>query len=221
MQSSRQLKIKICGLQREADVEAVNKYRPDWAGFVFAPGRHCVTAEQARRLRASLRKDIPVLGVFVQAPVAFVANLAQEGIIDGIQLHGDEDELYVEELRQQTTVPLWRACRIRPGQTDCRFPAVQKAGHLILDAFSVKSYGGTGRRIDPVLLQQVKVDKPFLLAGGLNADNVEDAVRTVVSLPQLAPYFAGVDVSGGVETEGVKDAQKIKDIIGKVRGMRL
>ena len=96
------LRIKICGLQRLADVEAVNRCRPDWAGFVFAPGRRRICPEEARVLRAALRKDIPVFGVFVNAPVEEAAALAREGILDGIQLHGDEDAVYVDVRERRT-----------------------------------------------------------------------------------------------------------------------
>ncbi len=111
------LRIKICGLQRLADVEAVNRCRPDWAGFVFAPGRRRICPEEARVLRAALRKDIPVFGVFVNAPVEEAAALAREGILDGIQLHGDEDAVYVDVLRHHTAVPVWQACRVRERRT--------------------------------------------------------------------------------------------------------
>ena len=130
------LRIKICGLQRLADVEAVNRCRPDWAGFVFAPGRRRICPEEARVLRAALRKDIPVFGVFVNAPVEEAAALAREGILDGIQLHGDEDAAYVDVLRHRTAVPVWQACRVRPGATDAGQRTAAAVGMIVLDAFS-------------------------------------------------------------------------------------
>lgn len=214
------LRIKICGLQRLADVEAVNRCRPDWAGFVFAPGRRRICPEEARVLRAALRKDIPVFGVFVNAPVEEAAALAREGILDGIQLHGDEDAVYVDVLRHHTAVPVWQACRVRPGATDAGQRTAAAVGMIVLDAFSPAAYGGTGKRIDAALLRQVRVDRPFLLAGGLTAETVAEAVAAVLAVPCLAPYLAGVDVSGGVETNGRKDPEKIREFIETVRGMR-
>ena len=215
------LHIKICGLRRAADTDAVNRYRPDYAGFVFAKSPRRVDRETARVLKARLAADIPVLGVFVNSPADKVAALANAGIIDGIQLHGDEDEQYLQSLRQQTRVPLVKAVRLRADSAAELARCTPYADYILLDVFQPGVYGGTGRQIEAALLQDLRIDKPFFLAGGLTGDNVEESIRKVLALPHLRDRLYGVDVSGGVETDGQKDEGKIRKFIETVRGLKL
>lgn len=201
-------KVKICGLRRPEDVAMVNRWRPDYAGFVFASGKRQVTREQARVLRQQLDPSIPAVGVFVREPVETVAELANEEIIQLVQLHGDEDAAYIEALRKLSKVPIIKVIRVKDKESlehleswDCEY--------FLLDAFSRSQYGGLGKTFDHKLLKDLKLPKPFFLAGGLNEGNIADALSCV------HPF--GVDTSSGVETDGVKDEEKIRGFIRAVR----
>lgn len=201
-------KIKLCGLRRSEDVAMVNRALPNFAGFVFAQGKRQVTPETARTLRRQLDPRIRAVGVFVKAPVAEMAALANEGTIQCIQLHGDEDGDYIRELRWRTKAPLIKVLRVKDAASltgldawDCEY--------FLLDTFSGSQFGGMGKAFDHSLLAQAKIPRPFFLAGGLNPDNVAEAIRECV------PY--GVDTSSGIETAGVKDEEKIRAFMRAVR----
>lgn len=107
-------KIKLCGLTRLEDIQAANRLRPDYVGFVFAPkSRRYVTTTQAKALKEVLDEGIQAVGVFVDAPVDQVARLLHEGVIDVAQLHGHEEDGYIQMLRRQTERPIWQAFQVR------------------------------------------------------------------------------------------------------------
>lgn len=196
-------KIKICGLSRMEDITAVNAARPDYIGFVFAGSKRQVDMETARALKQALDSGIQAVGVFVNHPVAEIIALARAGIIDIIQLHGDEDEATVGLLQDQTGLPVIRAFRIKS-------PADIKettADYRLFDTYDPKQYGGSGAAFNWDLLAGVTGD--FFLAGGLNKDNIATAIN------QVRPYC--VDLSSGVETAGVKDRDKIIEIVEMIR----
>lgn len=203
------VKVKICGLRRTQDVEYVNKYQPDFAGFVFAKSKRQVTPEQAAQLKAQLAPQIKAVGVFVNAEPEFIVQLAQAGTIDIVQLHGDEDAAYCESLRKLVKLPIIKVVRVKD---EASFAGLEKfaCDYLLLDTYSADAYGGTGRRFAMSLVDKLKITKPYFIAGGLNADNVAEVLKNTNA-------FA-VDVSGGVETDGVKDPQKIAAFIASVRG---
>ncbi len=196
-------RVKICGLQTPADIDAVNRLRPDFVGFVFAPqSRRRVTPQTAAALRARLADGIEAVGVFVDAPPELPAKLAADGVIDRIQLHGHEDAAYIAALRRQTACPLLQAfCITSPADVSTAFATA--ADFPLLD----NGAGGTGASFDWTLLAETC--RPFFLAGGLDAENVGEAVR------RYHPY--AVDVSSGVETNGHKDADKIERFLAAVR----
>lgn len=196
-------KIKICGLTRLEDIEAVNAARPDYIGFVFAKSKRQVETETARVLKQVLDPGIKAVGVFVNYPVAEIIAMAEQGIIDIIQLHGDEDEATVQLLQAQTGLPVIRAFRIK-SQADIRETA---ADYRLFDTYDTAQYGGSGAAFNWKLLQGVTGD--FFLAGGLNSGNIEAAIH------QVKPYC--VDISSGVETDGKKDRDKIIEIVAKTR----
>lgn len=202
-------RIKICGLTRREDIESVNRWLPDYIGFVFCPSRRQVTAEQAGRLKAALDSRIKAVGVFVNAPVGSIVNLCTSRVIDLVQLHGDEDAGYMEELKHKIDCPLIKAVRVQsPAQV---LQAEQlPCDLLLLDAYQKSQYGGSGKSFDYAMIPALK--KPFILAGGLEAGSIIQAIG------RCRPY--GVDVSSGVETDGVKDDVKIKAIIRNVRNFR-
>jgi phosphoribosylanthranilate isomerase len=198
-------KIKICGLSRMEDIEAVNAVRPDYIGFVFAASRRQIDLETARALKQALDPGIAAVGVFVNHPVPEIIALAAAGIIDLIQLHGDEDEATVRLLQTQTGLPVIRAFRIS-SPADIKATA---ADYRLFDTYDPSQYGGSGTAFNWDLLQGVSGD--FFLAGGLNSGNIESAISHV------RPYC--VDISSGVETDGVKDRDKILQIVDIIRGI--
>ena len=196
-------RIKICGLRRREDMAAVYRWQPDYCGFLFyEKSRRFISFDQAAALRKLLRPEIAVVGVFVNADPAEIAACVRRGIIDWIQLHGQEDENYLRTLRSLTTCPMIQAFSIR-SQEDIQRAEASKAEMILLDHGS----GGTGESFDWNLLNRVR--RPYFLAGGLNPDNVASAVR------QYHPY--GLDISSGVETDGWKDPQKIETCIRRIR----
>lgn len=226
-------KIKMCGLRNLEDIEAVNEWKPDYAGFVFAPeSRRYVTAEQAAELKDHLDPQIQAVGVFVDEAPERVAALLNEGVIDLAQLHGSEDEEYLVRLRELTLKPVIQAFRILSREDVVR-AMKSSADEILLD-----SGAGTGStfnwevlRIESGYDRAIDAEKdgerafctkrnrekslyaeetrPYFLAGGLNPQNVTEAIR------QLHPY--AVDVSSGIETDGSKDREKIAAFVTAVR----
>lgn len=195
-------KIKLCGLSRPADIECANELCPDYVGFVFAKGsRRYVTPEQAKILSGMLHRDIQAVGVFVDEDADTVVRLLSDGIIDIAQLHGHEDEAYIKALRTRCENHVIRAFRMTK-EEDAAAVMASSADFVLLDPGA-----GDGRTFDWSIAKQVT--RPFFLAGGLDCDNVRDAVRA------LAPY--AVDVSSGIETDGVKDPDKMKEFARLVR----
>ena len=197
-------KIKICGLRRLRDIEAVNAARPDFAGFVVeVPGsRRSVDKRELRELAGRLKEGILSVGVFVNAPPELVAELLEEGTLDLAQLHGQEDEIYMAELRRLTEKPLIQAFSIQTGQ-DAEQALESRADYLLLD----QGRGGTGQTFDWSLLPEI--NRPFFLAGGLGEENLERAIR------QVRPW--AVDLSSSLETDGQKDPEKILRAVDLVR----
>lgn len=197
------IKIKLCGLRRPSDIEAANELRPDYIGFVFAKkSTRYVSPEQAASLKKLLHPDILAVGVFVNEMAETVAHLLSSGVIDMAQLHGGEDKAYMEALRRMTTRPLIKAFSVK-GEEDIRSACGSTAELVLLDA----GEGGTGTAFDRTLLQNM--NRPYLLAGGLDASTVGEAVK------RWRPY--GVDVSSGIETDGFKDAEKMRAFVESVR----
>ena len=204
------MKIKICGIRREEDVRYLNESLPDYAGFVFAPSRREVTPEQAVFLRQKLDRRIQAFGVFVNAPVETICERVREGSIDAVQLHGDETERDIQELRKRISVPIIKAVRVREA-ADIRSADRLSCDFLLLDTYSSAGYGGTGKAFAWELIPE-KLAHPFFLAGGLDEHNIRQAIGQVRG-GCCGAGCCGVDVSGGVETDGVKDGQKIARIV--------
>lgn len=200
--ANARVKIKICGMTRMRDIEAANRLRPDYIGFVFAPSRRRIAVETARLLRAALDPAIRAVGVFVNSPLSQVRALCREHVIDTVQLHGDEDAGYIVALKDQTGVPVIRAVRVESAAQVLECQAAP-CDYLLLDS----GRGGTGIAFDWDRIPAL--EKPWFLAGGLHAGNIGEALR------RLAPY--GADVSSGAETDGLKDVEKMKRIIEIVR----
>ena len=195
-------KIKLCGMMRPEDIKSANLLRPDLVGFVFAKkSRRYVTEEAAAEMRALLSRDILAAGVFVNEDADRVAELLGKGVIDVAQLHGDEDEAYIDSLRKKTDAPIIKAFRIREHEDITRI-RVPKGVRALLDAGS-----GDGMAFVWEWLREVDLD--YYRAGGLTPENVGEAVRN------YHPY--GVDVSSGIETDGRKDKNKMAAFAEAVR----
>ena len=197
------VRIKICGLMRPQDIDMVNEVCPDIAGFILASGRRrTVTPEQMRELTGRLKPEIRSAAVFLDQDIRWIADLAEEGLMDIIQLHGHEGNEEIRYLRSRTEKTIIKAFRIDTAE-DIRRAEDSEADLVLLD----HGAGGTGQAWDWSLLTGMK--RPFILAGGLDPENVQEAVR------KTQPF--GVDVSSGVETGGYKDREKILRFVRSVQ----
>lgn len=196
-------KIKFCGLTSIQDIEASNLLLPDYIGFVFAPqSRRYITPDLAEKLKNRLDPRIWATGVFVNEKPEIMARLANEAVIHMIQLHGQETEQTIKALRSLTAAPVLQAFTIR-AVDDLLRAGASSADYILLD-----SGAGTGTAFDWALIRN-RIRRPFFLAGGLDPENVSEAIHT------LSPY--GVDVSSGIETGGKKDINKMAAFAAAVR----
>jgi len=196
-------KIKICGLKRIEDIQCVNEAKPDYIGFVFAGAKRKIGFEEAAKLKSFLDKDIKAVGVFVNEKIDNVISLCSKGVIDFVQLHGDEDESYIRELKGRTGKPVIKAVKVKDKAPDFE----TNADYVLFDTYVPGECGGSGKTFDTGLIKGYK--KPFFVAGGINAENIAGIIK------ELNPWC--VDVSSGVETNGLKDPKKIKKVIEIVR----
>ena len=198
------MKIKICGLKRNEDIEYVNEALPDYIGFVFSKSRRQVTLQQAYDLKRDLNSRIKSVGVFVNEPQDMIAELAKNGIIDLAQLHGNEDNVYISKLREKTDgkVKIIKAISIS------NVFSIDQINEIDADFFLLDNgSGGTGKAFDYSLIKN-KVNDRIFLAGGINAGNIKNAVS-------LNPYC--IDVSSGAESDGIKDREKIIKLVRSIR----
>ncbi|MBQ2612809.1 MAG: phosphoribosylanthranilate isomerase [Methanobrevibacter sp.] len=198
-------KIKICGLKRLDDIEIVNKYKPDYIGFVFADSKRKVTSDLACKMKKNLDSSIKSVGVFVDEDIDVIIKLYDEGIIDIAQLHGLENEEYIKKLKQKSNYQLEIINAIEMSdEKDLKEYDNSLADYLLLD-----SGKGSGKTFDWRLIRK-DLKKEFFLAGGLNSKNISKAIE------EFNPY--AVDLSSGVETDGYKDELKIKEVMEEVDG---
>ena len=238
-------KVKMCGISKVETIPAIVDAKPDYMGLVFAPSKRQVTVEQAKTLVDELHKEyektygevtvpmntdtaqdsqdsqefvqgnssfekIKTVGVFVNETVENLLKIAEEVKLDVIQLHGDEDETFIQSLKECTNVEVWKAVQVRSA-ADAEKWIDSSADMLLFDAYHKDERGGTGEVFDWSSLDEF--ERPFMLAGGIDSTNVARAIRTV------RPY--GIDISSGIETEGVKDDEKIKAFTHIVRTIAL
>ena len=238
-------KFKMCGISKVETIPAIVDAKPDYMGLVFAPSKRQVTVEQAKTLVDELHKQyektygeitvpmntdtaqdsqdnqefvqensnfekIKTVGVFVNETIENLLKIAEEVKLDVIQLHGDEDESFIQTLKEQSNVEVWKAVQVRSA-ADAEKWIDSSADMLLFDAYHKDERGGTGEIFDWSSLDEF--ERPFMLAGGIDSTNVARAIRTV------RPY--GIDISSGIETEGVKDDEKIKAFTNIVRTIAL
>ena len=221
-------KVKMCGISKVETIPAVVDAKPDYMGLVFAPSKRQVTVDQAKTLVEELHKQyanrynrdaeqysnqtlihqesIKTVGVFVNETVENLLKIAEEVKLDVIQLHGDEDESFIQTLKEQSNVEVWKAVQVRSA-ADTEVWIDSSADMLLFDAYHKDERGVMGEVFELASLQDF--ERPFMLAGGIDSTNVARAIRTV------RPY--GIDISSGIETEGVKDDEKIKAFTNIVR----
>ena len=197
-------KIKICGIRRFEDIEIINKYLPDYIGFVFADSKRKVTHEAAQKLKDNLNSDIISVGVFVDASPDEILTLFNSNIIEIAQLHGSENEEYILNLKEKTNGKL-KIIKAIEMSNECDLSEYDNsdADYLLLD-----SGKGSGKTFDWNLIQK-NLKKDYFLAGGLNISNISDAIN------QFNPY--AIDLSSGVEVDGFKDEDKIRQIMEVIR----
>ena len=221
-------KVKMCGISKVETIPAVVEAKPDYMGLVFAPSKRQVTVDQAKTLVEELHKQyanrynrdaeqcsnqtlihqefIKTVGIFVNETLENLVTIATEVNLDAVQLHGDEDEAFIQSLKERTNVEVWKAVQIRSA-ADAEAWIDSRADMLLFDAYHKDERGGMGEVFDWSSLDEF--ERPFMLAGGIDSTNVARAIRTV------RPY--GIDISSGIETEGVKDDEKIKAFTNIVR----
>lgn len=200
-------KIKICGLRRNQDVDIVNAFLPDFAGFILSNGfRRTVLKDDFLRLARNVDSSIKKVGVFVNEPFESILDYALN--LDVLQLHGDESLEYAGRLRAETDKTIIKAVRAKSPDDIERFNDYP-CDYMLIDAYKEGEYGGTGKVADWSIIKKAEIKKPFFLAGGISADNVSDAIS------ELSPFC--VDVSSSVETNGYKDKLKVKELILKLR----
>lgn len=211
-------KIKLCGMMKQCDIEYANRVKPDLVGFIFANTRRKISAAQAKQFRKALDAEIPAVGVFVNEDISVIVSLVQDGCIDMIQLHGEEDADYIRRLREVCDVPVIKAVKVQTVE-QIRQAAALPVDYLLLDTYRKGVLGGTGEAFDWELLREAKAaagdtaegelfGKPYFLAGGLHAGNLREAA-------ELGSY--GLDISSGIETDGSKDFTKMVEVMELVR----
>jgi phosphoribosylanthranilate isomerase len=196
------MRIKICGLFRNKDIEYINEVCPDFAGFVFAESKRQVSLPQAKQLRSLLAQNIVPVGVFVDAPIALIKALYGENIISIAQLHGGENEDYIYRLKEDAVgIQVIKTIRAKDIANKVHF--ISNADYFLFD-----SGAGSGKKFNWELLNSHNIEKPWFLAGGVNIDNIEQAMT-------YKPF--ALDISGGAETDGLKDREKIIQLVAAAR----
>ncbi len=199
------IKIKLCGMFRDEDIQYANEAAPDYIGFIlnYPKSHRNISLDTAKRLKSGLSDKIKAVGVFVDAPLEYVLEALRRGITDMVQLHGNEDEDYIRALKKAAgRVEVIKAVKVRSAE-DIRDTC---ADFLLLD-----NGKGTGQRFDHTLIDRERITKPFFLAGGITPENIAEAAA-------LSPY--AVDMSGGIETDGVKDKEKMLAAVNIIRNIR-
>ena len=194
------VKVKICGIRRMEDIEIVNRYKPDYIGFVFADSKRRVSHDLAYELKLNLDSDIISVGVFVDASLDEILKLFDEGVIEMAQLHGSESEEYILTLKEKTNSELKIIKAIEMSEdVDLLEYNNSYADYLLLD-----SGKGSGKTFDWSLIES-DLNKEFFLAGGLDISNISDAIK------EFDPY--AIDLSSSLEVDGFKDEIKIKELM--------
>lgn len=204
------MKIKFCGIRRLEDVAAVNLCQPDYMGMILSGGfRRSISQKQAQRLVQEKSDAIAAVGVFVNESSETICRMAEQLHLQVIQLHGNESAEQIQTLQQKTGLPVWKALRIGTLE-ELEAARTNPADCLILEGKTGAGIGGTGVCADWELLARHSWNRSFFLAGGLQPENVLEAIATV------SP--TGVDFSSGIEEDGVKSLRRMKQLMTLIRG---
>ena len=202
------MKVKICGLKTLEDIDYINEALPDFAGFIFAESSRRVSFKKNKKMKSKLNKNIKSIGVFVNEKTEKIINAAEEGIIDLIQLHGNEDNNYIKEIGNKLKLPVIKAFK---ADSNLKYNIENTiADYVLIDSCNKNQFGGTGQLFDWGLIPET--DKKIFLAGGLNADNIIRAIK------EVNPYC--LDINSGVEINGKKDRKKILEVMQIVKGYK-
>ncbi|MEK4618526.1 phosphoribosylanthranilate isomerase [Bacillus sp. FSL K6-0273] len=200
------MKVKICGITDVETAKSACEYGADALGFVFAESKRKITPKRAKEIIQELPANVLKIGVFVNESVEVIQKIADECGLTHVQLHGDEDNYQIRRLNILCIKSLGVT-----SESDMKNAQRYETDYILFDSPKEKFHGGNGKTFSWELLGHMpkELRKKTILAGGLNALNIEEAIRTVW------PYM--VDVSSGVETEGKKDVEKIKQFIIKAK----
>jgi phosphoribosylanthranilate isomerase len=206
--------IKICGLKSIKDIESINRYKPEYAGFILAESKRRISRSQLKILIEELDDSIVPVGVFVNQSQYYIEQALVCGL-KVVQLHGDENKKYIDslaQLKKDYDFDIWKVVRIGNQSLEIVTEYLDTFDNIdgfLLDKFSDKAYGGLGEKFKWETQKGIGNNYPIILAGGLNESNVLDGIESI--RPKC------VDISSGVETLGSKDDEKIKKIIERVR----
>jgi phosphoribosylanthranilate isomerase len=196
------IKLKICGLKRPEDIEIVNKYKPDYIGFVFTESKRQITFEKAQSLKNNLKNDILVVGVFVDSKIDYIKKFIRNNLIDIVQLHGNEDEEFISKLKEiDADIKVIKVIEI----SDNFMRDLKRWEESLVDYILLDSGKGSGKAFDWQLIGNIK--KPFFLAGGINSENIKETFK-------FNPF--AIDISSGAEYDGFKDSKKIAKIVNNM-----
>lgn len=203
------MKIKMCGLQRKEDIDYVNKLKPDYVGFIFAQSKRQVSPHRAKQLIEKLDKKIRKVGVFVNESKENVRRIAKDCKLDILQFHGYENPEFIMDFKKITfEKEVWKSFSIKD-KNSLKYMNDYKVDGYLLDTFVEGQRGGSGVAFNWDLVSHLSKEKFIILAGGLNIENIDKAIKKVK--PQV------LDISSGLEVNGYKDFNKMKAIMEKVR----
>jgi phosphoribosylanthranilate isomerase len=198
------VKVKVCGITQLQHAKAAEEAGADAIGFVFAESKRQIMPEAARKISKEISPAVQKVGVFVDSTIEEIERIADMAGIDFVQLHGSE----TPEFCQSLSVPCYKAISIQQ-ESDMKHVSRYIGKYILLDSGHGSAKGGNGTSFDWNYLKNYTTDKKIILAGGLKLENIERAIR------EVDPFM--VDVSSGVETDGAKDPEKIKEFIFKVK----
>ena len=199
--------IKICGIKTEEEVQLMNHYPVTYIGFIFAKSKRQLTLEKAAYLRPLVRGDIKVVGVFMNQPLDFIQEAIGHCSLDVVQLHGDE----TDEMIASLPVPVWKSIAVKGKESLPLLEAYPNAEGLLLDTYHKGATGGTGKQFNWNFVKDLQLSQKLILAGGLNPDNVEEAIKTVK--PDI------LDLNSGLETDLIKDPEKVEQLFTTLKNM--
>jgi phosphoribosylanthranilate isomerase len=193
-------KIKICGITTIEEIKIINKFKIDYIGFVFARSKRQVDKEYVKEMINNLRKNIKTVGVFVNEKINIVNEISDYLDLDIVQLHGNETVDYIEKINRK----VWKGISLKNYNLLDLLNDYTSVEGILIDA----NIPGSGKSFNWKVLENIKFNNKFILAGGLNVENIEEAIK------KLNPDV--VDISTGLEKNGKKDEKMIRNFMRRV-----